>query len=763
MRYAHVIDHLELGGAQRLEVTFAEEVRRRGHEFLIASLGSQRDDRVVKALEDAGAEVVGLGQRWRPPVGPAVAIPALARLLLRRRPAAVQTHLTYANVVGTVAARVARVPCVATLHNTNVDTAHHRRSLLALEGFVLRSLTGGVVAVGPAVAAGQQWRLGRRTPLIVPNAVGSPARLSAGERSRLRTEVLGHDGGLLLLAVGRLTEQKGYEDLLAAFRSVADRHPSAVLAVAGQGDLGGALRERARADGLGDRVRFLGARGDVQRLLAACDLYVAASRWEGLPLAVLEAMAAGAPVVATAVGDVPTVVTDGTGMLVPAEQPAALAEAVCAMLDDPERRRRMGAAAADRAAAEYGAQRWVDRLLAAYETARVGDRSSRVVRAGDHHGPRVAVLIHGYHPRVGGAEKQMGAVAPLLTARGVDVHVITRRTRGLPALELVDGVPVHRVPAPGPPPVASLVYTATALLVLRRLRPQVLHAHEFISPATTALFAKRLLGPPTAVTAHRSGALGDVALLRARRSGPRRLESLRRHVDAFVVISTDIGEELAGIGVPAHRQVHVPNGVDVERFRPAADGEQQRLRTELGLPEGPLALFAGRLAPEKRVAQLLGVWDGVRDAVPGATLAVLGTGQEETALRQQAGDGVVFGGAVGDVAPWLRAADVFVLPSIAEGLSVAMLEAMATGLPALVTDVGGARDVIHPGEDGWIVPPDDVPALREALRTLLADPALRRRVGDRARVRVEDSYSLRAAADRLDALYRRMAGTAGGG
>ncbi len=369
---------------------------------------------------------------------------------------------------------------------------------------------------------------------------------------------------------------------------------------------------------------------------------------------------------------------------------------------------------------------------------------------------RVVHLINGYLPRLGGAERQLAAVAPPLQARGIELHVLTRRTDGLPAFEEMNGVPVHRLPVPGVKATASLVFTLSALLLIRRLRPQVIHAHEVFSATTTALAAKRLWAVPVVVTPHRSGPPGDVQRLRAKPGGARRLAAFRDGVDRWVTISREIDEELAGSGIPPARRVAIPNGVDITRFAPATPGEQAARRATLGLPVGQLVIFTGRLVPEKRVSLLLQVWPAVRAAHPDAHLLLLGSGPEEPALRAAAGEGVRFLGSVDDVAPYLQAADVFVLPSAAEGLSVALLEALATGLAALVTRVGGAADVIEHAENGWLVPPDDPAALQAALLLLLGDEGRRRAFGQQGRDRIVRHFSLPSVADRLRELYEGL-------
>ncbi len=419
---------------------------------------------------------------------------------------------------------------------------------------------------------------------------------------------------------------------------------------------------------------------------------------------------------------------------------------------------------------------------------------------------RVAMLINGYHPRVGGAERQVGALAPLLQQQGVEVHILTRRYDDLPSFERVDGVPVHRVRIAGPKPLASLFFTLNGLMLLRKLRPDVIHAHDMYSCSTTAVSMKRLAGVPVVVTPHCGGVQGDIERLKRKTMGEWRISSFRREVDAFTTISQEIDTGLAQIGISSEKRISIPNGVDTKRFAPLKENKKvlkafrirqpqpalnpimasasaglkrqrmangyhastsskskmakRALRALHGLPEEALiTIFTGRLVPGKRVDQLVAVWPTVRTYHPNACLLVLGTGPEENALKQAAGEGIRFTGKIDDVVPYLQASDLFVLPSAAEGLSVALLEAMATGLPAISTNVGGAPDVIDHGKNGWLIPPDDLPALQRGLIQLLGDSNQRAKIGRNARERVVRDYSLPAVAGKLRELYERLAAT----
>jgi glycosyltransferase involved in cell wall biosynthesis len=375
---------------------------------------------------------------------------------------------------------------------------------------------------------------------------------------------------------------------------------------------------------------------------------------------------------------------------------------------------------------------------------------------------RVVVITHGFYPRIGGAERLVASVSPLLQQRGVDVHILTRRLPGAPAREVFDGIPLYRLPVPGPKALASLSFTLAALPLILRLKPGLIHAHELISPATTAILAGSLLGCPVIATVHRSGPPGDVMRMRSRPLGRLRMRWLRGRIDRFVVISRAIDGELAAEGVPERKRVWISNGVDVRRFFPLGAAEKLALRRRLQLsPQAVLAVFTGRLAPEKQIDALVEVWPELQARFPQAGLLVVGSGPEEAALKTLAarcvpGDSIRWLGAQDEVAPFLQASDFFVLPSRAEGLSVALLEAMACALPAAATDVGGARDVIIDGQNGRLVPPGDKQALCDALLAMLADEANRLRMGRAARQSIQAGFSLENTADQLYALYQEV-------
>jgi len=190
----------------------------------------------------------------------------------------------------------------------------------------------------------------------------------AGVRPALRRGPRPREWRPLVLTVGRMVWQKGYQDLLEVVPGVLARWPGARFLWVGEGTLVGELRARARALAVGHAVRFLGHRGDVPRLLAAADLFVLPSHFEGLPLVALEAMAAGLPVVGTSVCGTSEVVLDMvTGRLVPPGDALALTEAILDTLEEPGRAAQWGAAGRARVEREFGAERMARETVAVYD------------------------------------------------------------------------------------------------------------------------------------------------------------------------------------------------------------------------------------------------------------------------------------------------------------------------------------------------------------------------------------------------------------
>jgi len=362
MKVAHVIDNLGAGGAQKLLAVFAEQAVHRGVQVVAVGLKPSSETRYIEELKRAGVEVHVL-----PACNQFRRFLRVVKLLRDAKPDVVHTHLRQGHILGLIAAGLVSRPSVATLHNVDVEARNLKRAMMKwLETWVLRHRAAQVIGVGDIVADSQGKRLGRGTVYVVRNPV-SPIDMviTPEERVAIRSSLLGKASSPLLLAVGRLAEQKAYHHLLEAVALLRHSVPAVTLAVAGEGHLRQPLESRIQELGLEENVVLLGPRSDVPRLMRAADVFVSSSLWEGLPLVLLEAMDAGLAIVATEVGDVPTVVGNA-GVLVPPADPQQMADALALLLSDPARLASLGREARDHVREQNDPVSWLEELMGIY-------------------------------------------------------------------------------------------------------------------------------------------------------------------------------------------------------------------------------------------------------------------------------------------------------------------------------------------------------------------------------------------------------------
>lgn len=303
--------------------------------------------------------------------------------------------------------------------------------------------------------------------------------------------------------------------------------------------------------------------------------------------------------------------------------------------------------------------------------------------------------------------------------------------------------------APGPSSVAETVRLAH---LVRRVDPDVVHLHSSKAglAGRLALRGRR----PTVFQPH-AWSFEAVEGLQ-RRLTVRWERAAARWTHAIVCVSE--AERLRGeqLGVRGAYRV-IANGVDLAAFPPASADERRAARERLGLADGPLVVCVGRLSRQKGQDVLLAAWPFVRSRVPAAGLALLGEGPERDALWRAAPPEVVFAGRRPDVQDWLAAADVVAAPSRWEGMSLALLEALARARPVVAADAPGAAEAIGTGA-GAIVPVENAEALADALVERLLDPERSAAEGRWGRERVEEQYDLRRSLEGVAALYAELVG-----
>ena len=358
----------------------------------------------------------------------------------------------------------------------------------------------------------------------------------------------------------------------------------------------------------------------------------------------------------------------------------------------------------------------------------------------------------------GGAETQVVHLATRLKSRGWEVRVVSLMPPKAYMEELeAAGIPVFslgiRQKLPDPRPVLRLAR------LIRDWRPDIVHSHMVHANILARIVRTMVRAPVLVCSAHSIDERG-------RKGSGRLREFLYRLTDPLCDLTTQVSraglERYVRVGaVPAEKIRFIPNGVDTARFKP----DQQtrlRLRQELGLEEAFVWLAVGRFDVQKDYPNMLRAFAQVVEKQSETFLLIAGDGPLRPAVEELARDlrleeHVQFLGIRRDIPELMNAADAYLMSSIWEGMPMVLLEASASELPIVATDVGGNREVVLDGTTGFLVPPNDSEALAQAmLRLMSLSGEERRRMGKLARQHIEAHYSLNRVVDMWEALYKEL-------
>jgi len=772
----HLITTLTQGGAERVLSEVVPRPDARGEDgaderHVVVSLAP--GGMFAEVLRERGVEVRDLGMR--PGRDLVAGTRRLATVLRELRPTLVVAWMYHACLLATAAAAVAgrrgapsdrpRATVAWLLRgslHTRAGLPWHTRLVIRLLARLARRprwLAPDVVAVNSRAGLAHHDRAGYRPRRwrILTNGVDTTAFApDATDRAAVRADLGVGEDTVLAITVARRHPQKDHAGLLAAADVAA-----ATCRAAGGPDLAVVLVGTG-TEGLtgttpaGVTVRGLGERRDVARLLRGADLVVSASLTEGLPNALLEAMASGLPPVATDVGDCREVVGDA-GRLVPAADPAALGAAIAELCLLPASdRRELGARARRRTEARYGVGRARREYRALWDPAAArGVAAARPVR--------VAHVIA--RMNVGGPARILAGLLEAVEPDVLDQTLITGevgpgeedwfRLRG------GEDARVRRVPSFGRAvaPVADLRTLRRLTAELRRLAPDVVQTHTAKAGLLGRVAARRAGVPHLVHTFHGHTlhgyfprAVTAVFTALERRLAPR--------TDRLLAVGARVRDELlaAGVGRPGQYEV-LPPGVAVP-----PDVDRDGARQELGLPGGAAVVaFVGRLTAVKRPDRFIAAAHRVAAAHPRTVFVVAGDGELADEVRAAAAAGPADVRLLGwrpDVDTVLAAADLVVLTSDNEGMPLSLIEAAMAGRACVTTDVGGAGEVVEDGTTGRVVA-TDAAAVADAILELLGDADRLTAAGAAARDHARRRFGLPALAERVVAVHRGLAGTGG--
>ncbi len=730
----HIVQSLDTGGAERVvaEYAMAHDRTRYRPEVCCVLEGGY----LVQQLEEAGVPVHVLRRGKRINLR---ALLRLTRLIVRERFDVVHNHNFTALSIGVPAAALAGV-------NVLVRTEHNVTRRARGGRYVLSRLAAlrenAQIAVSDAVRASHlaAGRIPEDRFVTVRNGIDGGRMVVEGDRRTLRLSLGWNPDDFICLSVGSLTRQKDFDNLLAAAVRVVEDRPEARFIVAGEGAEEGRLRSLCEEMGLTRHVSFVGRSTDIPRLLKAADAFVLSSAWEGLPITMLEAMAAGTPCVVTSAGGVDEVTKDGvSGLVVPPRDPEALARAIVRLAADVRLRDDLAAAASGVFERRCTARGMAQQTEALYDLAASGRADLAAA------GPMKVILVIG-QLSFGGAERQVAELATRLPRDRYE-PIVCCLSGGGPLTDEFARAGVRVVCIGKRSGVASGA-SRSLISLIREERPTIIHSYLFSANWRTLLVG-RIMRVPLVITSVRNVDIHS-------RSAFLWAERLLSGLNDLVIANAEAVKEYVSREhwIRESRIKVVMNGVAAGRVA------QLTSSTEDGHADGtaPMVLMVASLTPKKDHVTFLKAAAEVSRRVPEARFVVVGGGPLRGALERLARelgleDRVEFRGETHDVAGALAEADVCVLTSLKEGCSNFVLESMLVGRPVVATDAGGNRELVDDGRTGYIVPVGDAPAVAARIVELLGDPSLARSMGDAGRESALRKFTVERMVDDTIALY----------
>lgn len=399
------------------------------------------------------------------------------------------------------------------------------------------------------------------------------------------------------------------------------------------------------------------------------------------------------------------------------------------------------------------------------------------------------MLADQFYPTGGGAEQQALRLSLKLVDKGHEVTVLTRKSKsGLLEDEDLEGVHIHRLPVPGFSGSSKLKSTlpATKWLIQNRNDYDIVHCHGVNPLEWSALIAGFITKKPFVVKIALSNFLNYAGAKDGFKMKPKNkvgisssiirplfhpaLKFIRKRLiqkaHSVFSISPEISSNLNAVG--HHNIVNIPNGIDIDEFSPVSIEGKNALRRKLNLPDdGILFIYSGRLTIEKNIKTLLLAWEmsaNVAD-LPKIQLIILGDGRAQVysteeeltshAIKRRLKT-VFFKGTVQNVKEYLQAGDVFVLPSLWEGMSNSLLEAMACGLPAIASDVPGNQALIDKDASGLLFDTNSPQELASCIQRLAQNTNTRLAMGRQAREIAQNRFSLSRITENIICEYQNI-------
>lgn len=773
MNIAHLVLSLDFGGLEKLVIQFCDYLQRAGNKAMIISLSARTA--LANEARQKGIKILSL---QKAPGFDPMALVRLRRMIKDEKIDILHTHNFAPLVYGIIPAKLAGIKTINTRHGRAPLSAH--RLIWVLNDYTV------AVSIDAHGELLKHNRLHPAKATVIYNGIELPdisSRMESLARARQRERLGLTVGSLVIGTVGRLAREKDHATLFSAFRKVLEANVNAELAIVGGGELESELKDLSRQLNIHTHTKFLGFREDALEIIKTFDVFVLSSRMEGISLTLLEAMAAGKPVVATAVGGNPEVVEEGkTGLLVSVSDAEQMAQAILRIAHDQNLAESFGTAGRKRVEEKFNLHDMVSDYCRIYNSLIHCDinfsspspnpspnpshqgkginnlydsslphptetaKCSQVIRST----PKILVFTNvfrrDFEPQKGQSIlEQLKRLKDhfdirIISARGI--HPLVKGNRaGAPPKTISHGFEIFQPTYFTLPKIGVLTagydYYLTVLPLVDRLYrhfpfAMILAYWTYPDGCAASLCARRFKVP---LLIRPRGS--DINIYRQNPFLKYLLKTTLSRADRIIPVSRDLQDKIRMLGVSEEKLSFLANGIDTQDFYPR---DSKECRQKLKIPlDRHVILFIGNLIKIKGIEYLLKAIQKL-DTADHQRLSfyLIGSGKLEAQILQLTAKlRYLKIHLIGEVPRcrlplWMNGADLLCLPSLNEGCPNVLLESLACGLPVVATQVGGIPEIINSDRLGILIPPKDADRLAEAMRQALSHAwdkeALRARV-----------------------------------
>lgn len=777
----YIIDNLRVAGAQRHLLKLISGLSNTNYSIGIICLGT-KDENLVKGL-NAPVITFKMDCIWQP--GFWLDFVRLIQFLSKNKPSLVHTYLNTSNVFGVLAAKLAGVPIAI---SSRRDLGQFRSGIIGLlERFTAR-LSDRVICVSQAVQrkVSDLDGLPEDKLTVIYNGVeitGSPSHQVT--RSQVKESIgIGDDELVVGMIATMDREEKGHREFIEAAALVVKEIPNVKFLLIGDGYLRKSYELRAISSGYKDKIMFLGKRSDVSELLSIMDVSVNASYSEGMSNTILESMAAGVPVVATAVdGNLETIEDGETGFLVTPKDPGAIAQAAIKILKDKELAKKIGENARKLVSEKFSLDKMVKNYVELYEVLinprQSATDTSAVIRVKNN--PRSSAPKLGYIVSLFPCWSETFILNEIieLEKRGFNVTIFSirkdlekftqdkarqfiRNTKYVYVLKAITSVVYWLLKRPLLfIPLLSIVlnkkyssikeafkntyaffsgcYFAS---IARKERLTHIHAHFATYPALTAMVMSKLTDIPFTFTTHAHDIFLEKTLLKEKVRAAKAIIAISDYNKRYI-------RNYCQNGICSKVKV-IHCGLDLAEF----------INLNARHKENSV-LSVGRLTKMKGFEYLIRACSRLRNHIP-IQCRIIGDGPlrdelERLIINLGARSYIRIEGVLDNnrIKHLMHDSTAFILPSVwdkqdgQDGIPVVLMEAMASGIPVVSSSISGIPELIEDGKTGLLAEPGNIDQLSQKILQLLSDKEMQSRLSQAGRRKVEEEFNIEKSVEKL--------------